>query len=131
MQRPDAQAAVQAAPAAPLVPARGASANDAQFRWKLVAGLASVVAVAALSWSALVPAGGGGQAAPLLAQAVPAVQGAPGVQAVAMAGPGRQVMMRDPRLDQLLVAHKQFGGTSALQMPAGFLRNATYEEPSR
>ena len=31
----------------------------------------------------------------------------------------------------LLAAHKQFGGTSALQMPAGFLRNATFEGGGR
>lgn len=36
-------------------------------------------------------------------------------------------MVRDPRLDQLLAAHRQAAGTSALQMPAGFLRNVTYE----
>jgi len=46
-------------------------------------------------------------------------------------GAGQPVMLRDPRLDELLQAHKQFGSTSALQMPAGFLRNATFEEPSR
>jgi sigma-E factor negative regulatory protein RseA len=40
-------------------------------------------------------------------------------------------MIRDPRLDALLAAHRQFGGTSALQMPSGFLRNATFEESSR
>ena len=38
-----------------------------------------------------------------------------------------QVMIRDPRLDELLAAHRQLGNnTSALQMPAGFLRNATF-----
>jgi sigma-E factor negative regulatory protein RseA len=42
-----------------------------------------------------------------------------------------QVMIRDPRLDELLAAHKQFGGASALQMPAGFMRNATIEGPAR
>ena len=42
-----------------------------------------------------------------------------------------QVMIRDPRLDELLAAHKQYGSTSALQMPAGFLRNATFEAPAR
>ena len=42
-------------------------------------------------------------------------------------GAAPQVMLRDARLDALMVAHRQFGGTSALQMPAGFLRNATYE----
>jgi sigma-E factor negative regulatory protein RseA len=40
-------------------------------------------------------------------------------------------MMRDPRLDALLAAHKQFGATSALQTPAGFLRNATFEGAAR
>jgi sigma-E factor negative regulatory protein RseA len=41
------------------------------------------------------------------------------------------VMIRDPQLDALLAAHRQFGGTSALQMPAGFLRRATFEEGPR
>jgi sigma-E factor negative regulatory protein RseA len=40
-------------------------------------------------------------------------------------------MLRDARLDALMAAHKQFGGTSALQMPAGFISNATYETPAR
>ena len=46
-------------------------------------------------------------------------------------GQDAQVMLRDPRLDELLAAHKQYGGATALQMPAGFLRNATFESPSR
>ena len=33
--------------------------------------------------------------------------------------------------DELLAAHKQLGGNSALQMPAGFLRNATFEGNAR
>ncbi|MEK9803379.1 MAG: anti-anti-sigma factor, partial [Curvibacter sp.] len=41
------------------------------------------------------------------------------------------VMIRDARLDQLIAAHQQQGGSSALQMPAGFLRNATFERPAR
>lgn len=40
-------------------------------------------------------------------------------------------MIRDPRLDELLAAHRQYGNTTALQMPAGFLRNATFEAPRR
>lgn len=39
----------------------------------------------------------------------------------------RPVMARDPELDALLSAHQQMGGHSALQAPAGFLRNATFE----
>jgi sigma-E factor negative regulatory protein RseA len=36
-------------------------------------------------------------------------------------------MIRDARLDGYLAAHKQFGGTSALGLPSGFLRNATHD----
>lgn len=39
----------------------------------------------------------------------------------------RPIMARDPELDALLSAHRQMGGHSALQAPAGFLRNATFE----
>lgn len=41
------------------------------------------------------------------------------------------VMIRDPHLDALMQAHQQLGGHSAWQMPSGFLRNATYQEPPR
>ena len=37
----------------------------------------------------------------------------------------------DPRLDELLAAHRPYGNTTALQMPAVFLRNATCEAPRR
>ena len=40
-------------------------------------------------------------------------------------------MIRDPGLDEMLAAHRQLGGASALQTPAGFLRNATFEAPAR
>jgi sigma-E factor negative regulatory protein RseA len=48
-----------------------------------------------------------------------------------IAGSERGAMIRDPRLDEFLAAHRQLGGASALQMPAGFLRNATFEGPNR
>jgi sigma-E factor negative regulatory protein RseA len=41
------------------------------------------------------------------------------------------LMIRDARLDELLAAHRQLGGASALQMPAGFVRNATFDGPAR
>ena len=42
------------------------------------------------------------------------------------------IMIRDRRLDEMLAAHRQFGGgASALQTTAGFLRNATFESPGR
>jgi len=34
-------------------------------------------------------------------------------------------MIRDPRLEHYLAAHKQFAGTSALGVPSTFLRSAT------
>ncbi len=98
------------------------SANDALVHWKLVAGFASLAAVVMVGWQ-LATSYGTPTAAPQLAQA-----GAPAAQT---SSESPMVMLRDPRLDQLLAAHQQFGGTSALQMPAGFLRNATFERPAR
>lgn len=37
------------------------------------------------------------------------------------------LVLRDARLDAYLAAHKQFGGSSALGLPSGFLRAATHE----
>lgn len=111
-----------------LEPAHSAhSANEPIFRWKLVAGLASLAAVLAIGWNAVSVLNAQTNAAQLAQTAQPAW--------VAQQGKGMggepQVMIRDPRLDELLAAHKQFGGTSALQMPSGFLRNATFEGPAR
>ncbi|SDP18284.1 anti sigma-E protein, RseA [Rhodoferax sp. OV413] len=104
------------------------AANEPRFAWKLVAGLASLVAVVAVSWNVL----GGLGATPPAAQLAQAVTEpvAQVQQTVALAGAEPQVMLRDARLDALMAAHKQVGGTSALQMPAGFLRNATFESPA-
>lgn len=111
------------------------SANASIFRWKMVAGVASMAAVAAIGWTslgALQGTGGPGAGAPQLAVSGDPSTSAVGTPVMAVAeSDGQQVMLRDPRLDELLAAHKQFGSTSALQMPAGFLRNATFEAPSR
>lgn len=124
-----------------VVPAAAVAANASVFRWKMAAGFASLAAVAAIGWSSLsslqsgpgqVP--GGAQLAQSSERLVGATSmpSAPAAPVVAVAdADGQQVMIRDPRLDELLAAHKQFGSTSALQMPAGFLRNATFETPSR
>ena len=40
-------------------------------------------------------------------------------------------LIRDARLDQYLAAHTQFGGSSALGVPSGFLRSATLQAPAR
>ncbi|MBS0390876.1 MAG: sigma-E factor negative regulatory protein [Proteobacteria bacterium] len=111
---------------------RDAAANVSIFRWKLAAGFASLAAVAALGWSALGPGGGSAPQGAQLAVVQPPVDAtAPAFVATAGGPQGQQIMIRDPRLDELLAAHRQFGGASALQMPAGFLRNATFEAPSR
>ena len=111
-----------------------AAANASIFRWKMAAGFASLAAVAAIGWNSMsaLQGGSGAVGGAQLAQSVerlPSPAAAPTVAVVD--AEGQQVMIRDPRLDELLAAHKQFGSTSALQMPAGFLRNATFESPSR
>lgn len=130
---PHARADKVAPPVAVVAPAMEPAANASVFRWKMVAGFASLAAVAAVGWSSLsvlqTPDASGGAAAQLASAPEPGPAAAP-VVAVADAE-GGQVMIRDPRLDELLAAHKQFGSTSALQMPAGFLRNATFDSPGR
>lgn len=101
----------------PTAPSR-VSANDSAWRWRLLAGVstAALLIAVGLGLTPVVAPEGGGQMATTTAlpsdlQVVDSSQGA---------------MLRDPHLDQLMAAHQQLGGHSALQVPAGFLRNATY-----
>ena len=117
-------ASVGPVPAAPLKPVadlihhRGPASNDGNFRWKLIAGVASLAAVSAIAWNA----------SGLLAPApLPQLAQASSPQIVVTSPQG--AMVRDARLEELLAAHKQFGATSALQESSGFLRNATFEMP--
>lgn len=113
---------------------RAEAANEPVFRWRLVAGVASVAVAAAVGWSFV--SGGattsGAQMArqeagvPTLASATPSTAQQ---QSLVQVGNRPEVMLRDPRLDELLEAHQEAGGAS--QMPSGFLRNATFETPSR
>ncbi len=103
------------------------SANAAVFKWRAIAGAACTVLVAvvgALVWAPQTPsislASGN---APTSVSAL----NTPLTTAVVMP----DGMIRDPRLDLLLNAHQQLGGHSALQMPSGFLRSATYEGVGR
>ncbi len=113
------------------------AANDSVFRWKVAAGLASFAAVAAMGWGMLGGAGSSTDAAGQLAQsqAVPMGTAAMTLAAVpAASGAGMEqvpVMLRDPRLDEFLAAHRQASGVSALGDASGFLRNATFEGPGR
>lgn len=132
-------------------PPRATSANDGS--WRRVAGLASVVLASVLGWQGLQWKNEGSTAVtPQLAQSplTPSASlGASDVLAIAKTSNERQtllrpdgtsalvaaseplVMIRNPQLDALLAAHRQLGGVSALQMPAGFLRNTTFEEGPR
>ena len=104
------------------------SANDSRFRWKLLAGIASMALVSMIGWQS-VSGWGDSHGASQLAQAT--VKPNAPIQTDVPLADVAQVMIRDPQLDALLAAHRQFGGTNALQMPAGFLRNATFEGPTR
>jgi sigma-E factor negative regulatory protein RseA len=96
------------------------AANDSFFSWKWVGGISAAAAVIAFSWNlvsitATSPNGAAAQLAQSAAQATPVV-----TQTAAGA------MLRNPQLDALIAAHNQAGGSSALQMPSGFLRSATF-----
>ena len=100
---------------------RGPASNDGNFKWKLVAGFASIGAVASIAWSL------SGLSAPVSTPMLAEARQGATVQQVVIAseqGP----MVRDARLEELLAAHKQLGGTS-LQAPSGFLRSASFETP--
>ncbi len=131
----DVTAINEASPAAVAVKQpQESAANDGVFRWKMLAGVASMAFVALIGWQA---AGGLNQqvGASKLAQTRGQVPGQTAQAEVArqptMVAGEPQVMIRDQQLDALLAAHKQFGGTSALQVPTGFLRNATFEGAAR
>lgn len=102
------------------VRASAPAAND--WRWKLAAGFASVAAVAAVGWNVWGTANPSAQA-----QLASASRATPSAIVPASTTP----MIRDPRLDQLLAAHRQLGGATALGNSSGFLRNATFEGPTR
>lgn len=102
------------------------SANAAVFRWKVLAGVACMALVGMVGWNqGWAPThGDAGQ----VAVAPAAISSAPVVAVVE--GDGGN-MVRDPQLDALMAAHRQMGGHSALQTPAGYLRNAAFEGARR
>lgn len=117
---------------------RAPAANDAVFRWKMVAGLASLAAVMAVSWTVLgtAPTGAGGSSGAGVQMALTGVS--PGMVAsqthestAVVVNTAQGPLIRDAQLEALMAEHRQYGGMSALQMPAGFLRNATYDATGR
>lgn len=108
------------------------AANEQWFRLKLVAAVVSLAAVMVIGWQTLNVTGTPPGVINLVRMPEQtsthgfALETSPAGDTA-----GSQVMIRDVHLDTLLAAHGQFGGTSALQMPAGFLRNATFEGAAR
>ena len=95
------------------------AANDGSYRWKMVAGLASLAAVCAVAWG---PSG-------LLSRTdAPQLALNRGNAQVVVPSP-MGLMVRDTRLEEQLADHRQLGGAAAKQMPAGFFRNAAFETP--
>ncbi len=105
------------------------ASNEPVFRWKMLAGVASLAAAAAIGWNWM----GSGPSPSAGAEIAQARSGTAAVlTAAALPQPdagAAQTMLRDPRLDEMLAAHQQASGGS--QMPSAFLRNATFEAPSR
>ena len=116
-------------PAGSQISLKKDAANDAAYRWKRLAGCASVLAVVAVGFLAS-GIWDGQRGAPQLAQ-VPVEVVQPNPVASALLGDTPSVMIRDTELDALLAAHRQFGGTTAFQVSTGFLRNATFEGGGR
>lgn len=101
------------------------ASNDALFRWKAWGGIVSVLAISFVAWQLST----GADEPRGLAQQAPST--AP-TQALAQNESSDSLaMIRDPRLDALLAAHRQLGGTSAFQNSTGFVRSATFTGADR
>jgi len=107
-------------------------------RWMLPSAVAAGFALVVGTFVVLAPVGGPPTTGPTLARVAPPPTPSPILQAslsepAATAQPvavnGR--MIRDPRLERYLAAHKQFAGTSALGVPSAFLRSATVDAEPR
>lgn len=112
------------------------AANDGDYRWKMVAGLASFAAVAAIGWSVMgtvqqpntpMLAGLDGSATVAAARESDAIRDSAPVAVVAESAE----LIHDPDLDRLLRAHRQMSADAAFGEMGGFLRRATYEELER
>ncbi|MEO8123858.1 MAG: sigma-E factor negative regulatory protein [Burkholderiales bacterium] len=128
----------------PLPPARRAS-----VRWTwlapaaVAAGFVAVASVLVVTRGTLPATGGEGAVmasatAPsrtVMATAAPARAAGPIAAGEALVPPQALVadrqFVRDARLDRYLAAHMEFGGSSALGAPSGFLRAATSRTPDR
>jgi sigma-E factor negative regulatory protein RseA len=92
-------------------------ANEPFFSWKWAAGLSALAASVVLGLNLI--------GATAVAPSVTASQLAQTTVPISVDGQ-TAVMLRNPQLDALIAAHNQVGGSSAFQMPSGFLRSATF-----
>lgn len=104
--------------------ARGA-ANDGSFRWKMVAGLASFLAVSAIGWNVIgLPGPAASVAAPVVASAGSAAEMTP----TAYTTLANDADGDDTELGHLLAAHRQVAGDAALDGMTGFIHNVAYQD---
>lgn len=93
------------------------AANDGSYRWKIVAGFASLAAVFAVAW---------GASGSMLRTEGPQLALNQGNAQLVVSSP-MGLMVRDIRLEEQLADHRQLGGAAALRMPSGFFRNTAFE----
>ena len=94
---------------------RAEAANDTRFHWARLAGVLLLVVGSLLGWQSWLDSGDSSGQARIARVPAEAPTEVPAT------------MIRDPQLDALVAAHKQFGGASVLQTPTGCLRNATFQ----
>ncbi len=102
-------AAPEVSPVA-TISARGPGANDGLFRWRRLAAVASMAVVATGGWLAF------------------DAWRDPAQPQLARDESGR--LVRDARLDDLIFAHRQIGGTNGLRAPSGLLHRVAFERPA-
>lgn len=131
-------------PLASVAPA--ARRQSARWKWlapaAVAAGFMAVASVLVVTRGTLPTTGGEGAvlasatapARTVMATAAPVRAAAPVVAGEGLVAPQAVVdrqFVRDPRLDRYLAAHMEFGGSSALGAPSGFLRAATTRTSDR
>jgi len=96
------------------------AANDPVFRWKMLAGFASFTAVCAVAWQLV------GQPGAMMGPQPGLLAQQPQQPSSLLVATPASAVLRDSRMQELLAAHRQLGGDSAVQMPGPFLRNAAF-----
>jgi len=126
----------------PAVSARRANAGRSRrWSWMAPSAVAAgfVLAAGALMVTRAPAPGGADRGSPTLAQGTVGNASLQVVNAPAFSASDSEPqnllvdgrLIRDPRLDRYLAAHKQFAGSSVLGVPSGFLRNAVADAPNR